>query len=357
VSSANGQRYAEGDIFTVWRDQTEEYVEEEGRVAARRTTTERRPRTPTAAEGREAAGSLLFDGITALGIAVLGLIGFYVSFSTVRDSAVGQSFGSKAWALPLTVDAGIAVFTALDLRMAAHGMRARWVRVFPWALNGITVYLNGAEQATWAGKIGHAALPFMWIGAVEAVALIVKRRTQGPKPEVDQIPRARWLLAPGPTLLLWRRMRLWGVTSYDEALERECDRRLVRARLAQQHGSLRKLPAETRELYRMGKLRATDVVLEVPAVVTVDPPAAPAAPEAPVAAPTLVAVPALPPADEARREDVETAARRIVRDQFDGKCPGRPTLTAALKADGHTISNADAADLVRRLKAEGNDSA
>jgi hypothetical protein len=35
------------------------------------------------------------------------------------------------------------------------------------------------------------------------------------------IPLIRWLLAPWSTLLLWRRMALWQITSYRTAIDTE----------------------------------------------------------------------------------------------------------------------------------------
>lgn len=299
------------------------------------------------------------DALVAFGVAVLGICGFVLSFTTVRDSPVGDSFGRLDFLLPVIVDLGIGVFTALDLRMTARRMRTQWVRLFPWALNAVTIYLNAVDQPTLAGKVAHAAPPIVWIAAIEAAAVSIKRRVEGPKVVPDKIPVARWLLSFVPTLLLWRRMRLWGVTSYQEALDRERNRVLVKARLAMKHGSLRKVPAETRALYRMGELVATDVVVEVAAEVParVEPAPEPA-PVAPVTSQAEASAP-MPPTPApgpgtATSGDIEQDARDIVRIQFDGRTPGRVRLLEVLKAPpfNHTISNADGADLVRRLKEE-----
>lgn len=328
------------------------------------------PAQPSPLAGVEPAS--FADAAVAFGVGLLGLCGFLLSFVTVKDSPVGDSFGRLDFLLPVIVDIGIGVFTALDLRMAARRMRTQWVRLFPWALNAVTVYLNAVDQPTLAGKIAHAAPPVLWIAAVEAAAVSIKRRVEGPKVVPDKIPLARWVLAPIPTLLLWRRMRMWGVTSYAEALDRERNRKLVKARLFQRYDKMRKVPPETRVLYRMGELVASDVVVEVHAEV----PATPApvlepepSPE-PVAATARVeasSAPALAPAPAPERSaeasqapapattgDIEKDAREVVKERFGGKTPGRTSLLGVLKAEpyNHTISNADGADLVRRLKAE-----
>ena len=51
-------------------------------------------------------------------VVVLGVIGAVNSFRAVAD-AVAPSFGGLAWTVPVGVDVGIAVFTALDLLLPA----------------------------------------------------------------------------------------------------------------------------------------------------------------------------------------------------------------------------------------------
>jgi hypothetical protein len=240
-----------------------------GQPPAGRVPAPRAPESPTPNGGEAPASSAAPAGKVnwaLIPVVLLGLLGAYISFFTVRDSAVGHSFGPNAWALPIAIDLGIAAFTALDLRLTAQRARSTGVRLFPWFLNLTTVYLNAVDQPTWPDRIAHGALPIMWIAAVEASALEVHRRVAGPKVKPDRIPPALWVLAPGPTVLFWRRMRKQGIVSYAEALERDMHRRLVRARLRREFGRFAwrwSAPDEQLELYRMGKLVAVDVVTEV----------------------------------------------------------------------------------------------
>ncbi|MFD1045672.1 hypothetical protein ACFQ1S_08880, partial [Kibdelosporangium lantanae] len=52
----------------------------------------------------------------------------------------------------------------------------------------------------------------------------------------DRIPFARWILAPFPTILLWRRMVLWQITDYTLALASEARTRRARTLLRVQYG-------------------------------------------------------------------------------------------------------------------------
>ena len=56
-------------------------------------------------------------GVVAAGVGGLGLIGFANSFAAVQAAAV-DSFGRMAWTVPLGIDVGIAVFSALDIVLA-----------------------------------------------------------------------------------------------------------------------------------------------------------------------------------------------------------------------------------------------
>ncbi|MGW2426030.1 DUF2637 domain-containing protein, partial [Streptomyces sp. NPDC001709] len=57
---------------------------------------------------------------------------------------------------------------------------------------------------------------------------------------------ARWLLSPVPTFLLWRRMKLWELRSYEQVIKLEQERLVYQARLRQRFGRAwrRKAPVE-----------------------------------------------------------------------------------------------------------------
>lgn len=192
---------------------------------------------------------------------LLGVIGLVNSYQAVKHAAEPM-FGPLAPTVPIGIDLGIAVFTGLDLVLAKLNMRPAWLRVVPWSLVAVTIYLNVADEATWFGRVGHAVLPALWVVAVEVAthAIRTHARLSSKKPRMDRIRVSRWLLAPVPTLGLWRRMVLWEDRSYPAALARERDRLLAKTHLQDTYGRLSwrwKAPRRDRALYRLGELAPT----------------------------------------------------------------------------------------------------
>jgi len=281
-------------------------------------------------------------------VAALGLIGAVNSFTHVAE-AVRPSFGELAPTVPLGIDIGIAAFTGLDLLMARMGMRTRWLRLVPWALVGVTVYLNVAGEVTLVGQLAHGVLPLLWVVAVEAGAHVVRTLAglsgRG-APRMDRIRPSRWLLAPLPTLLLWRRMVLWELRSYTQALDREQDRLLARSDLQDAHGGVAyrwKAPRRDRVMYRLGRR-------------------APAQPEpAPALAPVAVASSAPPVAQpgpassngNGHKLSVDDAARLIHEQaQAAGRDLSARELVRRLQDEGHACGRARAGQLLRGFARE-----
>jgi hypothetical protein len=213
--------------------------------------------------------------VVAAATGVLGLLGFANSFAKVQAAAAG-SFGWWAWTVPLGIDLGIAVFSALDIVLARLDMRPRWLRLIPWTLTGVTVYLNVSAEPTWFGIIAHAALPGLWVVAVEVGAHAIRVRAGlAAGTRMDRVRPSRWLLAPLSTARLWRRMVLWETRSYPEALCRERVRVLALADLQERYGRRWKRHATPREraLYRLGDLTPSTAGEER----TARPPSVPAA--------------------------------------------------------------------------------
>jgi len=201
--------------------------------------------------------------VTAVAAAVgtLGLLGFVNSFHRV-DATAQPSFHGLAWTVPTGIDLGIFVFSALDIVLAILDMRIVWLRLVPWALTAVTIQLNIADQTgqpplTGFDKLAHGVLPAMWALSVEVGAHVVRKRARlTSTTRMDKVRISRWLLAPVPTLGLWRRMVLWEEKSYPAALLREKTRVLARTDLADRYGRLWRFKAPRREraLYRLGDL-------------------------------------------------------------------------------------------------------
>ncbi|MFI1063904.1 DUF2637 domain-containing protein [Streptomyces spororaveus] len=187
-------------------------------------------------------------GIVIAGTFVVAGIGFAGSYSAVRDLATKKGFGDFALVFPIGIDAGIVVLLALDLLLS-------WIRIpFPllrqtaWLLTGATVAFNGA--VAWPDPLGvgmHAVIPILFVAIVEAarhagghLANIAADR------HMETVRLSRWLLSTGPTFKLWRRMKLWELRSYEQAVGMEQDRLIYRTQLQARYGRgwRRKAPVE-----------------------------------------------------------------------------------------------------------------
>ncbi|MEU4826026.1 DUF2637 domain-containing protein [Actinomadura sp. NPDC023710] len=359
--------------------------------------------TPDRAEGGGSQGRALSSNeftavaVVAALVGVLGLLGFVNSFAAVADAA-RPSFGGLAWSVPLGIDLGIGIFAALDIVLARLDMRVRWLRFIPWALTAATVYLNVAEESTVFGRIAHAVLPALWVCAVEIAAHVIRIRAGiAAGTRMDGIRASRWILAPWPTMKLWRRMVLWEIRSYPDALSRERARVLALTDLQDTYGRWawrRKAPRRIRALYRLGDLApaaetsapAAEVaaapsagpVVDRPAVAEMDRPALESGPSsAPTRGPSGArsgtrkrtsapkggggpggrsARPSRRKTGTATPPDVDSLMPlgwRIAADLAEtGEPLTRNTLAARLRAAGQTAGNARVGALLARLKTE-----
>ncbi|MFD0152259.1 DUF2637 domain-containing protein [Streptomyces sp. NPDC055721] len=195
-------------------------------------------------------------GIGALAAAGVGALGLISSFDAVSAAALRWGFG-EPWMLPVGIDVAIPVFTVANLLLIRMDMALAWVRFVPWILTLVTCGLNvAAGHGMWA-KVAHGTMPLLWVVFSEIGAHIYAVRIGAATGKrMDKIRASRWLLAFPSTFSLWRRMTLWEITSYAEALAREKERQLARANLREQYG-LRwrsKTPRRERVLLRLGEL-------------------------------------------------------------------------------------------------------
>ncbi|WP_371244225.1 DUF2637 domain-containing protein [Streptomyces pimonensis] len=209
--------------------------------------------------------------MAVLGAVVVAGIGFAGSYSALRALAVDKGFGDFAPAFPIGVDAGIIVALALDLHFARRGLSWPFLRPVAHGLTLATIYFNAnagqhspAEDPVAAAM--HAVMPVLFVVAVEAARYLVIRTSglaHGTRP--DGVPLHRWMLAPLPTFGMWRRMRLWGLTSYAEAVDRDQALRVYRVMLERKHGSVRKAPSDARLPLTMARYGLTvDEALALP---------------------------------------------------------------------------------------------
>ncbi|MFD4974607.1 DUF2637 domain-containing protein [Streptomyces sp. NPDC058424] len=168
--------------------------------------------------------------VAALALAAIGL---YLSFEHVADFAFTElRFGSlgKGQLFAVGVDTGIMVMIAVDLLMAWLKRPISWIRYPVWLLTAATVVLNAASGApkdrAWelldnVAAGAHGVVPVLFIMVVELGRTSIDRVVRPDQAERDSIPWLRWVLAPVATARIFRRMRLWGVTSYPEMIRRD----------------------------------------------------------------------------------------------------------------------------------------
>ncbi|MEU8750762.1 DUF2637 domain-containing protein [Streptomyces chartreusis] len=206
-------------------------------------------------------------GLGALAAAGVGALGLIASFDAVSSAAARWGFG-EPWMLPVGIDVAIPVFTVANLLLIRMDMALAWVRFVPWALTLVTCGLNiAAGHSLWA-KVAHGTMPLLWVVFSEIGAHVYAVRIGAATGRrMEKVRFSRWMLAPLSTFGLWRRMTLWEITSYSEALKRERERQLARARLRERHGRRwrSKTPRPERVLLKLGELApASEDVPPVP---------------------------------------------------------------------------------------------
>ena len=295
------------------------------------------------------AGELKAAKTVAALASLLGVLGFANSFRAVARAAQ-PSFGPLAPTVPVGIDLGIAVFCALDIVLARLDMRPRWVRLVPWTLTAATIYLNVAGQASWFGRVAHAVFPALWVVAVSVAAHVIRIRAHlASGTAMDRIRPSRWLLAPLPTARLMRRMVLWEIRSYPDALRRERARVLALTGLQDTYGPIAwrwRAPRRVRALYRLGEL--------APAPATPDPPPdqdGPRPAKARVSRSRARPRPARRPGPDVS-DLMPLGWQAAAALTASGKPLTRDTLAAALRAAGQPAGNGRVGALLTRLRTE-----
>jgi len=177
-------------------------------------------------------------GAVAVGAMMIAGIGFAGSYTAVRDLALRKGFGVFAYAFPVGVDVGIAVLLALDLVLTWLRIPFPLLRQAAWLLTAGTIVFNAA--ASYPDPLGmgmHAIIPVLFVVVVEAARHAVGRIADiTADRHMESVRLTRWLLAPTATFRLWRRMKLWELRSYEEAVRQEQHRLVYRSRLRARYG-------------------------------------------------------------------------------------------------------------------------
>lgn len=145
-----------------------------------------------------------------LGLAVAAA-GYISSFANLATYANKHGF-PIGWLLPVGLDLGIPALLLLDWLRPSLFLRSA-----AWSLAGFTVFANGAVAGGEpTDRLLHAVMPAVAILIVES-----GRHLKDDPSRMDKVRLSRWLLSPVRTARVKRRMVLWEITSYAEALTRE----------------------------------------------------------------------------------------------------------------------------------------
>lgn len=292
-------------------------------------------------------------GVGALAAAGVGALGLISSFDAVSAAAARWGFG-EPWMLPVGIDTAIPVFTVANLLLIRMDMALAWVRFVPWALTLVTCGLNvAAGDGAWA-KVAHGTMPLLWVVFSEIGAHIYASRIGAVTGRrMDKIRASRWLLAFPSTFALWRRMTLWEITSYADALTRERERLLARAELRERHGRRwrSKTPRAQRVLLKLGE--ASPAGEQDPPT---EPPTEPPVKPDPGPVPEQAAKPKSPAKSPARRSTKPKTKRTAEEILAEARQVTEVWPDAALTADGIRtavrVAQATARTLRDTLKAE-----
>src|ERR687886_1634983 len=188
-------------------------------------------------------------GVVVTGALIIAGIGFAGSYAAVRALAIKKGFGNFSYVFPVGIDAGICVLLALDLLLTWFRIPFPLLRQTAWVLTAATIAFNGA--AAWPDPLGvgmHAVIPVLFVVSVEAARHAIGRIADiTADKHMEGVRITRWLLSPVPTFLLWRRMKLWELRSYDQVIKLEQERLVYQASLRSRFGRAwrRKAPVES----------------------------------------------------------------------------------------------------------------
>lgn len=136
---------------------------------------------------------------------------------------------------PLGLLGGLFGITIIDIALTWIGKPIWWLREFARVFAVGVVLANGS--AGWPSPVGtglRIAAPALFVIITEAARHVLLHRDEGERKRKreERIPRIRWVLDFAGTFALWRRMRLWDVRSYRDAVDTELSRLVAIEQLA-----------------------------------------------------------------------------------------------------------------------------
>ncbi len=256
----------------------------------------------------------LVGGVIIPAALVIAGLGFAVSYHSVQTLAATKEwhFGNFSYLVPIIMDAGIVVLLALDVVLTYLRMPFPLLRQGAWVLTLATIAANASSA--WPHPVPvlvHGLAPGLFILVVEASRHAIERLANiKAGKHMEGVRAIRWLLSPVPTFRLWRRMKLWEITSYDVIVDMEQNRLVYRQILRNEYGRSwrRKAPVEALLPLKLASLGRPLPELIAPQTALIARHTRPAAPvEEPVSLPAAESdVPQLPAA-----APVETAEFKV----------------------------------------------
>lgn len=204
-------------------------------------------------QDRSKLDSLTIIGVVTVSMIMIG-VAFFGSFHAISGVAEGKEM-DHSWLPAVMIDAGLVAFILLDLFMTKQAMPQKLLKHAVRGFTALTVIANAI--AGWPDAVAvllhiPAALGILVITESARTYLLRKMKKQAGQ-EYDPIPIQRWFLSPIPTFLLWRRMLLWGETSYEKALDTDITRRdWIDQCKALGSGWKKQVPANLRRQLRQG---------------------------------------------------------------------------------------------------------
>lgn len=200
-------------------------------VAGGETGAKKRPKLELSEDAKR--GTMAAIGVS---VTIIAAVAFALSFLSVMR-AMQPFFGAASWAVPILLDVAIAALTLISIGLELNELSGRGARLFSRLLVGYTIWANAQDAHTWVGRGAHCLPPIVFVGMVTIVEGAVRRLVGlSSETRMDKVRTSRWLLAPLATFRLWRRMRLWEITSYKTAVDRTQQQSASRALLREWHG-------------------------------------------------------------------------------------------------------------------------
>ncbi|MFC7634688.1 DUF2637 domain-containing protein [Streptomyces thermogriseus] len=166
----------------------------------------------------------LVTSVALAGGAILAGIGFAGSYKALQALGEAKGLGRFSYVFPIGLDAGIVVLLALDLLLIRR--RTPWpaLRWLAHAFTAGTVVFNASSGWTHSRGPGgrcaprrHPADVYCCRGGWPPPGH--QADEAGGRPPEGTGSRCTAGSSPPPTAALWRRMKLWGISSYREAVD------------------------------------------------------------------------------------------------------------------------------------------